>query len=301
MEYRHESAAAKIRRWIWDLFVFGIKEARACIFAGSFFVLLFVSHHVQIPGLARYDFLFVAALAIQVLMVALRLETLKEAGFVSLFHIVGFVLELFKTSADVGSWFYPEAGVLKIGTVPLYAGFMYAAVGSYILQSWSLLKLRFEPFPPRLWGWLLCALIYLNFFTNHWIVDLRWFLIAGVVLVYGRTWVKFTPTTREYRMPLVVAFVLIAFFIWLAENISTLFGAWQYPDQSERWNWVSLQKISSWGLLVIISFLIVALGKQGMKASQARGGKAAAADSGNAGSEAGTDEPPEGAGDRARE
>jgi len=56
--------------------------------------------------------------------------------------------------------------------------------------------------------------------------------------------------------------VLIAFFIWLAENMATYLGGWAYPDQSERWNWVSIEKISSWALLVIVSFLIVALGKQ---------------------------------------
>jgi len=81
---------------------------------------------------------------------------------------------------------------------------MYAAVGSYILQSWSILKLRFEPFPPKLLGWILCALIYANFFTNHWIYDLRWFLMAAVVIVYGRTMVLFTVTARQYKMPLVL-------------------------------------------------------------------------------------------------
>src|SRR5690606_1895930 len=109
-------------------------------------------------------------------------------------------------------------------------------------------------------GWLgaaVCALIYANFFSNHWIPDLRIGLFVLVILTYGRTWVHFTPRKREYRMPLLLGFFLIGFFIWLAENIATLFGAWQYPDQSERWNWVSFSKISSWGLLVILSFVIV--------------------------------------------
>ncbi|MCE9644160.1 DUF817 family protein [Candidatus Parcubacteria bacterium] len=41
---------------------FGLKEAQACVFAGSFFVLLFLSNHIPLFGLPRYDFLFLAAL-----------------------------------------------------------------------------------------------------------------------------------------------------------------------------------------------------------------------------------------------
>lgn len=59
-------------------------------------------------------------------------------------------------------------------------------------------------------------------------------------------------------MPLPLAFLLIGFFIWIAENISTLFGGWQYPNQAESWELVHLGKISSWGLLVVITFTIVA-------------------------------------------
>lgn len=59
-------------------------------------------------------------------------------------------------------------------------------------------------------------------------------------------------------MPMTVAFVLIGFFVWVAENIATYYGAWQYPNQSGGWHPVSLAKISSWSLLVVFSFLIVA-------------------------------------------
>ncbi len=51
---------------------------------------------------------------------------------------------------------------------------------------------------------------------------------------------------------------MIGFFIWVAENIATFFGAWVYPEQIARWTAVSAQKLSSWFLLVIISFVIVA-------------------------------------------
>ena len=58
-------------------------------------------------------------------------------------------------------------------------------------------------------------------------------------------------------MPLALGFCLIALFVWLAENISTFLGAWQYPDQVHVWNVVSTNKITSWFLLVILSFVIV--------------------------------------------
>jgi uncharacterized membrane protein YoaT (DUF817 family) len=63
-------------------------------------------------------------------------------------------------------------------------------------------------------------------------------------------------------MPLALAFLLIGFFIWVAENIATYFGAWVYPHQAQQWAIVGPTKISSWMLLVIISFIIVASLKQ---------------------------------------
>lgn len=72
----------------------------------------------------------------------------------------------------------------------------------------------------------------------------------------------FQVNGTRYRMPLTLSFILIGFFIWIAENIATFFGAWQYPDQKDAWSLVHLGKISSWLLLVIVSFLIVATLKQ---------------------------------------
>lgn len=56
---------------------------------------------------------------------------------------------------------------------------------------------------------------------------------------------------------LVRSFFLIGFFVWVAENISTIFGAWEYPNQAVAWNLVSMGKISSWSLMVIIGVIIV--------------------------------------------
>ena len=257
----------RISRFSKEFLIFGLKEARASIFAGSFFVILFASNHIPLFGFARYDFLFVAAVIIQLVMYFTKLETKDEVKVICLFHVIGLGLELFKTSPGVGSWSYPEEGFFKIATVPLYSGFMYAAVGSYISQAWKGLRVRLSGFSAKLpektfyiLCAVLCVLIYLNFFTNHYIVDVRWFLMAAVFALFWKVRLHFTVLKDgpERWMPLNIAMGLVAFFIWVAENISTYLGAWQYPDQVHIWTVVSTNKVTSWFLMVIISFILVA-------------------------------------------
>ena len=243
---------------IAEFLVFGAKEAASCVFAGSFLLLLAVSGHIHIPGLNRYDFLFLSAIAIQIVLVAVRLENGREVAVLSLFHLIGMGLELFKTSPAIHSWSYPEPAFFHIRTVPLYSGFMYASVASYIMQAWRRFDLRISNFPPFWMAVSVCAAIYANFFTNHYMIDLRWPLAAAVLVLFRRTRVHFTTTQKERSMPLAISFVLIGFFIWVAENIATFFGAWVYPNQAQQWAIVGPAKISSWMLLVIISFIIVA-------------------------------------------
>lgn len=241
-----------------EFLIFGLKQARAAIFAGSFFVLLFASNHIPLFGLPRYDFLFIAAVLIQAIMYFTKMKTLDELKVICLFHVIGLVLELYKTSPAVGSWSYPEYGFFKILTVPLYSGFMYAAIGSYISQAWKIFKLELTNFTNYLMSVGLCALIYINFFTNHFIRDFRWLLIIAVFIFFWKTRVYFAVTHKKRWMNLNIGFLLIAFFIWIAENISTYLGAWKYPDQVHTWNVVSTNKVTSWFLMVIISFILVA-------------------------------------------
>jgi uncharacterized membrane protein YoaT (DUF817 family) len=257
-----DSVTRRFRDQVHELFAFGCKELAACVFAGSFLLMLALSRHLTPPWLWRYDFLFLAAILIQVLLIACRIETWREVAVLSAFHALGMGLELFKTAPDVGSWSYPEPAFFKLGTVPLYSGFMYAAVASYMIQAWRLLRLRITGFPPLPIAILLSALIYGNFFTNHYMPDLRWPLAAGVLIAFWRTNVHFTVTRRERRMPLVLSFALIGFFVWVAENIATFFGGWVYPHQLQTWAIVGPGKISSWMLLVIISFIVVAVLKR---------------------------------------
>lgn len=246
------------RLGLYEFLLFGFKQAWACLF-GALLLALLLATHLFYPAdaaLHRYDFLTLAAIAIQAAMLAFRLETWREASVILIFHVVGTVMELFKTAA--GSWVYPEASVLHIGAVPLFSGFMYAAVGSYIARVWRIFDFRFSHYPPPWTTWLLAAAIYVNFFAHHWTVDIRWLLFAMTALLFWRTRVHFRNWRAHRWMPLLLGFGLVALFIWFAENIGTFARAWSYPGQEDGWRMVSLAKFGSWYLLMIISFVLVA-------------------------------------------
>lgn len=246
-----------LRLGMVEFLFFGLKQARACLFAGLFFLSVFLMPDDGILGIAKYDALLVVAVLLQAAMIWLKLETLDELKAVCLFHLVGFILEVFKTHPSIGSWSYPGDGLIKLFGVPLFSGFMYAAVGSYMIQAWRLFDLRIHHHPAYWMATLTAVLIYLNFFTHHFIGDYRWYLASFSLGLYARTMVTFRPIARVHKMPLLLAFVLIGFFIWLAENISTLLGIWAYPDQLGAWSVVHLSKWSAWSMLVIMTFTII--------------------------------------------
>ncbi|MDR3418192.1 MAG: DUF817 domain-containing protein [Nevskia sp.] len=251
------SDLAGVSRFAVEFLYFGLKQARACLFAGLFFAAVFAMPRAGLWGLPRYDALLLVALAIQAWMVWAKVETWDELKAVSLFHAVGFVLEVFKTSGPIHSWSYADFAYTKVLGVPLFAGFMHAAVGSYMIQSWRLLDLRVKHHPPYWMATLVAILIYLNFFTHRYIGDYRWYLAAVTLGLYARSSVVFRPFDRERSMPLFLAFILIGFFVWVAENIGTFFGVWRYPNQLGGWSVVQVGKWSSWSLLVIMTFTIV--------------------------------------------
>jgi uncharacterized membrane protein YoaT (DUF817 family) len=232
----------------------------AVVFPVSIFALLAVTKLIPMPNifgvLYRYDLIFFACVFIQWLMWRTGLETLEEVKVIAVFHALGLLLEIFKTS--MGSWAYPEFASLKISSVPLYSGFMYASVASFMIQGWRLMHFRLEDWHSRVVPWVLTLCIYFNFFSHHVLPDARWVLIALVVFVFWRTKLHFKLKGVGYQMPLVLAFALIGWFIWLAENIATYFNAWQYPSQRGAWQMVDSSKLSSWCLLVIVSFIVVA-------------------------------------------
>jgi uncharacterized membrane protein YoaT (DUF817 family) len=244
---------------LYELSRFGIKQAWACLFGALMLTLLLGTHFLypRSAWLPRYDFLLLAAIAVQAAMLAFRLETWEEAKVIFLFHAVGTAMEVFKTA--VGSWIYPEPSFLRLGGVPLFTGFMYAAIGSYIARCWRLFDFRFTRHPP-LWAMGFLAVgIYVNFFTHHYVMDARFALFALAALLLGRCWVHFKVWRVHRHMPLLLGFALVALFIWLAENIGTFTAAWVYPHQRHAWELVGLGKLGAWFLLVIISYVLVAL------------------------------------------
>ena len=242
-----------------EFLVFGLKQAWACLFGGVILALMITTRLLWPDGIAfaRYDFLFLAILAIQIAMLAFRLETLSEAKVILIFHVVGTAMELFKTSA--GSWIYPEESLFHIGGVPLFSGFMYAAVGSYLARISRIFDMRYSNYPPLWVTILLCVAVYVNFFAHHFVIDIRYGLFVATAFIYLRTTVHYRVFRFRHKMPLLLGFLLIALFIWFAENIGTWSRAWIYPSQAESWTPVSIQKLGAWYLLMIISFVLVTL------------------------------------------
>ncbi|MEZ6040412.1 MAG: DUF817 domain-containing protein [Planctomycetaceae bacterium] len=247
-----------LRRFLVEFWFFGIKEARACLFVVLFFAAVFGVPREGVLGIARYDLLFLIALSIQFWMLRAKLETWDEVKAITLFHLIGLGLEVFKTSSPIRSWSYPDAGYFKFMGVPLFSGFMYAGVGSYLIQAWRLFDIRIRHHPPYWMATAVAALIYLNFFTHHFIPDYRWQIAFFAMGLYARATCIFRPLDRDRKMPLLLSFVLIGFFVWLAENISTFFSIWLYPNQLGGWAAVHVGKWTSWSLLVIMTFTIVA-------------------------------------------
>ena len=99
----------------------------------------------------------------------------------------------------------------------------------------------------------------MNFFSHHFLPDIRVGLFALTGLLYWRTFVYYRVWRWQHRMPLLLGFFLVALFIWLAENAGTFAGAWLYPDQDAGWRIVSFAKMGSWYLLMLISVVLVTL------------------------------------------
>ncbi|MGA9506628.1 MAG: DUF817 family protein, partial [Terriglobales bacterium] len=184
-------ASSRWRGLLWEFFLFGFKQAWACLFGAILLSLVLLTKWFwpHPAWLARYDFLFLSALVVQALLLVLRMETVGEARVILIFHIVGTVMELFKT--DIGSWAYPENNFFRLGHVPLFSGFMYASVGSYLARITRILDVRYRRYPSRTITLALALLIYANFFAHHFIPDLRILLFVAVAAIYGPTWVYY--------------------------------------------------------------------------------------------------------------
>jgi uncharacterized membrane protein YoaT (DUF817 family) len=240
---------------IGHLIIFAIQQLLCCIFPILIFAMLALSH-LFTGVIPRYDFMLIACVLIQAVLYIYKIETRDEVFVICIFHLLGLAMELFKI--HIGSWSYPEFAYLKILGVPLYSGFMYASVASYLCQAWRRFDLQITNWPPHLIARILGILIYVNFFTNHFIYDMRYIIGLLVLYFFRRSTVIFHIDGTARRMPVVLSFLLIGFFIWIGENAATLLGAWKYAYQHSNWTIVNYQKISSWAFLVIVSYIIVA-------------------------------------------
>jgi uncharacterized membrane protein YoaT (DUF817 family) len=244
---------------IYEFFRFGLKQGWAGLF-GGIAVLLMIATWRCYPvraALPRYDFLFLCMISVQACLFALRMETWEEAKVILIYHAVGTMMEIFKTS--VGSWIYPEPSFLRIAGVPLFTGFMYSCIGSYICRAWRLFDFRFSHHPPRAGLLALSLAIYANFFSDHFGLDFRLVLFAAAAVLLFPTTIHFRVWRAHRAMPLLLGFLLVACFIWLSENIGTVTKTWLYPSQHLAWSMVSPAKLGSWFLLVIVSYTLVSL------------------------------------------
>jgi uncharacterized membrane protein YoaT (DUF817 family) len=244
-----------------QLLRFGWIQARACTFAVALVGGIAASSLVPeavwasfprwLP-LGRYDVLLGYGLLISVLARRLGRESSRDLTVIACCHLAGLVFELAKVR--LGSWSYPEEALTKFGGVPLYSGFLYAAVGSYVCRAWHLFGLGLYRYRARAMAALALA-VYANFLTHHWLPDARWLLAGLLLCATAGTRVGYTVGPQRYRMPLALAFALIGFFLWVAENAATYAGAWSYPHQLDGWEPVSLSKFAAWSLLITVLFV----------------------------------------------
>ena len=232
-------------------------ELTCCAFAIVIFAGLGVSGLVwnawDIP-VARYDVLLGYVLVVQVLFVAAGLETWRELLVICAFHLIGLALEVFKVSA--GSWSYPEPGLLRIAGVPVFSGFMYAAVGSYICQAFRRLDLRVTKYrlaarhPLR--GGCLPELLHPPLHRRPALVDRSWDDPddMGHVGVFHRR----PEAVPDAPCPVLPADRRGAVGGRECRDVP---GSLEYPDQLAAWQLVHVGKLGSWALLVVLSFVLV--------------------------------------------
>ncbi|RYG86385.1 DUF817 family protein [bacterium] len=249
------------------LLAFFTAEAEAGLFGWGVFAGLALSH-LPLP-IARYDFLLLWCLGLQAWMMLSGRERGREIAIVAAFHLLGLGLEMYKVR--YGSWSYPESAVTKVLDVPLYSGFMYASVASYMMNARRTLNLRFHGVPAAPMLVLGTGAIYANFLLARRFGDVRGWILAGLALLLWPMRVEFDWNRKRTRMPILVALTLIGFFVFLAENVCTALGAWVYPHQAAGWQPVEMGKIVSWILMSTVALLVITLmGGFGREAARRR-------------------------------
>jgi uncharacterized membrane protein YoaT (DUF817 family) len=242
----------------YEFLLFGLKQAWACLF-GALMLALLVGTFLFWPrdaALARYDFLVVASLSIQIALLALKLERWDEALVILVFHVVGTVMEVFKTAH--GSWIYPEPSLLRVERRALVHGLHVRLCRQLHRPGIRLFDITFIRYPPFWSTWILAGLAYVNFFSHHYgrisasaCSPSRPDLLAELVPVHARR--EAAPHAgdprpgagravhldrREHRHP---------------------DGGLGLSQPADGWRLVSINKLGAWYLLMLLSWVLVSL------------------------------------------
>ena len=244
-----------------EFLVFGLKQAWACLFGGLMVGLIIATRARLSRRRPARPLRFRCSSprsSIQAGMLAFRLETLDEAKMILVYHVVGTAMEVFKTAA--GSWIYPEEALFRIGGVPLFSGFMYAAIGSYIARCFRLFDFRFIDYPPAWAPAALAVAIYVNFFAHHFLFDIR---DRAVHRRGGRLWPHRCALSGSSASATRCRWS-IGFRAGRAVHLDRrehrhLDPHLGLPQPADGWQMVSLGKLGSWYLLMIVSFVLVTL------------------------------------------
>ena len=201
-------------------------------------------------AVARTDALFVVGVALAGLVFALGVNRLQDALPMGIVFLLGIGLELQKTG--IGAWAYADGGVLMLGEKPLFVGFMYAAVASYVIRSLRLKGLRVVRLPHWAVALGFSAVIYGAFFVPVpvWV---RPMLLLLAVLAFNRARVV-APSGSWLPVPMALA--MAALLLWVAENVGTFTGTWTYRGQGPG-ELVTYSKIGAWFLLLNVVFWVV--------------------------------------------
>ncbi len=105
---KNKSAAYSRADFQNEFISFAAKNVSSCVFPGFIFLALILSKLVEIPYVPRYDFLLIACISMQAFMYFTKLETATEVLVITMFHLIGLVMEIYKVR--MGSWYYPEFG-----------------------------------------------------------------------------------------------------------------------------------------------------------------------------------------------
>ena len=248
-----------MKSFFLELYYFLKKNFYSAIYWIILIFIILISSLIPEEIISKYDSIFIIVIFLQIFLIIFKIETKKEFLVILIFHWLATAMEIFKTSDSIWSWKYPdiENSFFVLWNIPLFVWFLYSAVWSYISRAQKYLNLEYSNYPKNRYAVILAILIYINFFTHHFIYDFRYFLILATFWLFYKTSLKFKVYKKTRKISFLLSWFLTAIFIWIAENIATFQKIWLYPNQENGWELVRFSKATSWFLLLIVSFVVI--------------------------------------------